>query len=90
MNLSKANHSKKYKSEEAENKAYNHYSRNVRKLRRELEEINETTYRAREGMSLYELINNLWHYWGKGFTIPLLGYGVEIEKIDDYYLVSLV
>lgn len=83
------NSSKKYKSVEAEDKAYRHYARNVRKLRRELEEMNETTYRAKEGMSLYELIVDLWNYWGKGFAIPLLSYGVEIEKVDNYYLVSL-
>ena len=90
MNSSKTNHSKKYKSVEAENKAYKHYCRGVRKLRRELEEMCETTYRASEGMSLYGLINDLWNYWGKGFTIPLVGYGVEIEELENYYLVSLV
>ena len=84
------NSSKKYKSVEAENKAYKHYCRNVRKLRIELEEMNETTYRVEEGMSLYELINDLWDYWGKGFAIPLLSYGVEIEKVDKYYLVSII
>lgn len=90
MNSSKVNHSKKYKSVEAENKAYKHYARSVRKLRRELEEMNETTYRAKEGMSLYELINDLWNYWGKGFSIPLVGYGLEIEELENYYLVSLI
>lgn len=90
MNSSKVNHSKKYKSVEAENKAYKHYCRNVRKLRRELEEMNETCYRTKEGMSLYWLINDLWKFWGKGFIIPLTLYGVEIEKIENYYLVSLV
>lgn len=84
------NSSKKYKSVEAESKAYKHYVRNVRKLRRELEEMNETTYRVKEGMSLYELTKSLWEYWGKGFTVPLVLYGVEIEKVDNYYLVSLV
>ena len=83
------NSSKIYKSVEAENKAYKHYARNVRKLRRELEEMNETTYKAIKGMSLYELINDLWNFWGKGFIIPLISYGVEIEKVDSYYLVSL-
>ena len=90
MTLSKINHSKKYKSVEAETKAYKHYCRNVRKLRRELEEMNEITYRSEEGMSLYGLVNDLWHYWGKGFTIPLVGYGVEIEELENYYLVSLI
>lgn len=90
MTLSKVNHSKKYKSEEAENKAYKHYCRNVRKLRRELEEMNVTIYSVKEGMSLYGLVNNLWNYWGKGFSIPLIGYGVEIEEINNYYLVSLI
>lgn len=85
MNLSKT-----YKSLESENKAYKHYDRNVRKLRRELEEMNEISYKAREGMSLYELINGLWDYWGKCYVIPLLSYGVEIEKIDDYFIVSIV
>lgn len=84
------NSSKKYKSVEAENKAYKHYARDVRKLRRELEEMNEVTYRAKEGMSLYGLINDLWNFWGKGFIIPLVGYGVEIEKVDNYYLVSII
>ena len=84
------NSSKKYKNVEAENKAYKHYARNVRKLRRELEDMNEISYRAKEGMSLYELINDLWNYWGKGFAIPLLSYGVEIEKNGDYFIVSIV
>ena len=44
---------------------------------------------AREGMSLYGLINGLWDYWGKGFAIPLLSYGVEIEAIGDYFIVSI-
>lgn len=79
-----------YKSVEAENKAYKHYARNVRKLRRELEEMNEVSYRAIEGMSLYWLINDLWSYWGKGFAIPLLSYGVEIEKNGDYFIVSII
>lgn len=52
--------------------------------------MNETTYRAEEGMSLYGLINDLWNYWGKGFSIPLVGYGVEIEELENYYLVSLI
>ena len=90
MTLSKVNHSKKYKSAESENKAYKHYRRNVRKLRIELEEMNEISYRAKEGMSLYGLINDLWNYWGKGFSVPLISYGVEIEKINNYYLVSLI
>lgn len=84
------NSSKTYKSVEAENKAYKHYARNVRKLRRELEEMNDISYRAREGMSLYELINGLWNYWGKGFAIPLLSHGVEIEAIGDYFIVSII
>lgn len=81
---------KKYKSVEAENKAYKHYARNVRKLRRELEDINEVSYMVEEGMSLYGLVNDLWNYWGKNFKVPLIGYGVEIEEIGDYFLVSLV
>lgn len=81
---------KKYKSAESENKAYKHYARNVRKLRRELQEMNEISYRAKEGMSLYWLINGLWDYWGKGFIIPLVSYGVEIEAIDDYFIVSII
>ena len=84
------NSSKKYKSVEAENKAYKHYCRNVRKLRRELEEMSEASYRVEEGMSLYELINDLWNYWGKGFSIPLVSYGLEIEELENYYLVSLI
>lgn len=90
MSSLKVNHSKKYKSVEAENKAYKHYCRNVGKLRRELEEMNVTIYSVKEGMSLYGLVNNLWNYWGKGFSIPLIGYGVEIEEINNYYLVSLI
>lgn len=81
---------KKYKSVEAENKAYKHYARNVRKLRRELEEMNEISYRAKEGMSLYWLINGLWDYWGKGYSIPLVLYRIDIEKINNYYLVSFI
>lgn len=52
--------------------------------------MNEASYRVEEGMNLYELINDLWNYWGKGFSIPLVSYGVEIEKVDNYYLVSLI
>lgn len=81
---------KKYKSIEAENKAYKHYARNVRKLRRELEEMNEISYRAKDGMSLYWLINGSWDYWGKCYSIPLVLYRIDIEKINNYYLVSLV
>lgn len=81
---------KKYKSIEAENKAYKHYARNVRKLRRELEEMNEISYRAKEGTSLYWLINGLWDYWGKGYSIPLVSYVVEIEAIGDYFIVSII
>ena len=84
------NLSKKYKSVEAENKAYKHYDRNVRKLRRELKEMNEISYRVKDGMSLYGLIMSLWDYWGKGFAIPLLSYGVEIEKNGDYFIVSII
>ena len=79
-----------YKSLRAEEKAYKHYARNVRKLRRELKEMNEISYKAKDGMSLYELINGLWNYWGKGFAIPLLSYGVEIEAISDYFIVSII
>jgi hypothetical protein len=84
------NSSKKYKSVEAENKAYKHYARNVIKLRRELEDMNEVSYKVKDGMSLYGLIMDLWNYWGKGFIIPLVSYGVEIEAIGDYFLVSII
>lgn len=84
------NSSKKYKSVEAENKAYKHYARNVRKLRRELQEMNEISYKVKEGMSLYWLIISLWDYWGKGFIIPLVSYGIEIEATGDCFIVSLI
>ena len=84
------NSSKTYKSAESENKAYKHYARNVRKLSKELKEMNEISYKAIEGMSLYGLIMSLWNYWGKGFSIPLVSYGVEIEAISDYFIVSII
>ena len=55
-----------YKSLRAREKASKHYARSVRKLSKELKEMNETKYRAGPNERLYGLVNDLWNYWDDG------------------------
>jgi hypothetical protein len=77
-----------YKSLKAEEKASKHYARGVRKLSKELEEMNEVKYRVEPNECLYGLINDLWNYWGKGWILPLLKYNIEITRQGDVFIVE--
>lgn len=77
-----------YKSLRAEEKASKHYARCVRKLSKELEEMNETKYRAEPNECLYGLISELWSYWGKGWILPMLKYNIEITRQGDVFIVE--
>ncbi len=54
-----------YKSLKAREKASKHYARGVRKLSKELEEMNETKYRAEPNECLYGLIKRLMELLGR-------------------------
>ena len=77
-----------YKSLKAEEKASKHYARGVRKLSKELEEMNETKYRAEPNECLYGLINDLWNYWDDGYILPMLRYNIEITRQGDVFTVE--
>jgi hypothetical protein len=77
-----------YKSLRAEEKASKHYARGVRKLYKELEEMDETKYRAGPNERLYGLISELWSYWGKGYILPMLKYNIEITRQGDVFIVE--
>ena len=77
-----------YKSLEAREKASKHYARGVRKLSKELEEMNETKYRAEPNECLYGLINDLWNYWEDGYILPMLKYNIEITRQGDVFIVE--
>ena len=77
-----------YKSLKAEEKASKHYSRGVRKLSKELEEMNETKYRAGPNECLYGLVNDLWNYWDEGWILPMLKYNIEITRQGDVFIVE--
>ena len=77
-----------YKSLKAEEKASKHYARGVRKLSKELEEMNETKYRVEPNECLYGLISELWNYWGKGWILPMLKYNIEITRQGDVFIVE--
>ena len=77
-----------YKSLRAEEKASKHYARGVRKLSKELEEMNETKYRAGPNERVYGLISELWSYWGKGYILPMLKYNIEITRQGDVFIVE--
>ena len=77
-----------YRSLKAEEKASKHYARNVRKLSKELEEMNETKYRVEPNECLYGLISELWSYWGKGYILPMLKYNIEITRQGDVFIVG--
>ena len=77
-----------YKSLKAREKASKHYARGVRKLSKELEEMNETKYRAGPNECLYGLINDLWNYWDDGYILPMLKYNIEITRQGDVFIVE--
>jgi len=77
-----------FKSLRAREKASKHYARGVRKLSKELEEMNETKYRVGPNECLYGLISELWSYWGKGYILPMLKYNIEITRQGDVFIVE--
>ena len=77
-----------YKSLKAEEKASKHYARGVRKLSKELEEMNETKYRVGPNECLYGLINDLWDYWDDGWILPMLKYNIEIIRQGDVFIIE--
>ena len=77
-----------FKSSRAREKASKHYARSVRKLSKELEEMNETKYRAEPNECLYGLINDLWNYWDDGYILPMLKYNIEITRQGDVFTVE--
>jgi hypothetical protein len=77
-----------YKSLKAGEKASKHYARGVRKLSKELKEMNETKYRAEPNECLYGLINDLWNYWDDGYILPMLKYNIEITRQGDVFTVE--
>ena len=79
-----------FKSLKAREKASKHYARGVRKLSKELEEMNETKYRVEPNECLYGLINDLWEYWEDGYILPMLKYYIEITRQGDVFIVERV
>jgi len=77
-----------FKSLRAREKASKHYDRGVRKLSKELEEMNETKYRAGPNECLYGLISDLWNYWDDGYILPMLKYNIEIIRQGDVFIVE--
>ncbi|ALM64103.1 hypothetical protein PhiL6_47 [Lactococcus phage 936 group phage PhiL.6] len=77
-----------YKSLRAREKASKHYARGVRKLSKELEEMNETKYRVEPNECLYGLINDLWNYWDDGYILPMLKYNIEITRQGNVFIVE--
>ena len=77
-----------YKSLKAEEKASKHYARGVRKLSKELKEMNEVKYRVEPNECLYGLINDLWNYWDEGWILPMLKYNIEITRQGNVFIVE--
>ena len=77
-----------YKSLRAREKASKHYARGVRKLSKELEEMNETKYRAEPNECLYGLVNDLWDYREDGWILPMLKYHIEITRQGNVFIVE--
>ena len=77
-----------YKSLKAEEKASKHYARGVRKLSKELEEMNETKYRVEPNECLYGLVNDLWNYREKGHILQMLKYYIEITRQGNVFIVE--
>ena len=79
-----------YKSLRAREKASKHYVRGVRKLSKELEEMNVIKYRAEPNECLYGLISDLWNYWDDGYILPMLKYNIEITRQGNVFIVERV
>ena len=77
-----------FKSLKAREKASKHCARSVRKLSKELEEMNETKYRVEPNECLYGLINDLWNYWGEGYILQMLKYNIEITRQGDVFIIE--
>lgn len=77
-----------YKSLRAGEKASKHYARGVRKPSKELEEMNETKYRAEPDKYLYGLINDLCNYCDEGWILPMLKYNIEITRQGDVFIIE--
>lgn len=77
-----------YKSLRAEEKASKHYARGVRKLSKELKEMNVIKYKVEPNECLYGLISELWSYWGKGYIFQLLKYDIDIMRQGDTFTVE--
>ena len=77
-----------FKSLRAREKASKHYTRSVRKLSKELEEMNEVKYRAEPNECLYGLINDLWNYREKGHILQMLKYYIEITRQGNVFIVE--
>ena len=77
-----------FRSLRAREKASKHYARGVRKLYKELEEMNETKYRAGPNECLYGLINDLWNYREKGHILQMLKYYIEITRQGNVFIVE--
>ena len=77
-----------YKSLRAREKASKHYARSVRKLSKELEEMNETKYRAEPNECLYGLISELWDYHDEGWILPMFKHNIEITRQGDVFIVE--
>jgi hypothetical protein len=77
-----------YKSLRAEEKASKHYARGVRKLSKELKEMNETKYRVGPNECLYGLISELWSYCDEGWILPMLKYNIEITRQGNVFIVE--
>ena len=77
-----------FKSLKAREKASKHYARGVRKLSKELEEMNETKYRAEPNKCLYGLINELWDYHDEGWILPMFKHNIEITRQGDVFIVE--
>lgn len=77
-----------YKSLRAEEKASKHYARGVRKLSNELKEMNVTKYKVYPNKPLYNLVNDLWNYWEKGYILPLIKYNIDISRQGDTFTVE--
>lgn len=77
-----------YRSLKAREKASKHYARGVRKLYKELEEMNEVKYRAGPNECLYGLVSDLWNYWDDGWLLPMLKYNIEITRQGNVFIVE--
>jgi len=77
-----------FKSLKKEEKASKHYARSVRKLSKELEEMNEVKYRVEPNECLYGLINDLWDYREDGWILPMLKYNIEITRQGDVFIIE--